>query len=425
MSAPAKSSTVILGRRAVLVTGDAPREPDGATFADLESLLAQVPRSVVVADSGAACFFRASLAMERGARRVLVRHDALEPALVGELAARARELGAELALRGPGNEQAVAHPGARLEVGAPARSALDATPRAAVAETIDAARSAASADHLVDDDAAGPGIRAEQIAFEIGLKPVLYLVLTPSELAAARARHPDAHVETEADRVSIDAASGARAYGDGVPVVHAFLAADRSDARRAADAWRQGSSRNVRELGALMGYPPCCTAAFAALASRRDNAALVHVTAARTTALAARFAPPLNVAVHRWVPFTPCVFSCPAAVRWSERVLSTLEPTARGAADRALGRAVYYVDEAHAVVFDDARIRTRGATRELEYARARWLPRPGAEPALRRSMCAHFGAASHVELDATDLAPAAVRGLSAGRPGVLLPFGIR
>lgn len=425
MTIEATHRTVILGRSAATVSGDAPREPGRATWAEIEALLAPGPRVAIVADAGLACFFRASLALERGVARVLVRHDALDPTLLGELAARARELGGELAVRGPGARQALARPGARVDVGAQgwgsAGETTDPTARGAVAS--DDLELPTTASELGDDDSPSPGVPAEEIAFAIGLKPVLYLVIRPDELVAARTRHPGAHVVTEPDRVSVDVTSGSRAYGEGADVLHAFMAADRRDAQRALDAWRAGSSRHVHELGALMGYPPCCTAAFAALASRRDNAALVHVTATRTRSLSASYAPALNVAVHRWVPFTPCVFSCRSAVAWSERVLGALEPGPGQAATRALARPVYYVDEAHAVVFGDARLRVERGTIELEYANARWLSRRGADPAVRAEMAQRFGTTSRAAFspESGELRPALA--LPPGRPGVLLPFG--
>jgi hypothetical protein len=192
----------------------------------------------------------------------------------------------------------------------------------------------------------------EELAWSAGLKPVLYLVVPPSRAAALRAKHHRAHAVELYDQVQVLAATGARQYGQGRRVVHLFLSHHRDAAEHAKELWACGSGRHARELGALMGYPACCVAAFEAFEERGHNAALVYVTHARTLALGAPFHPLLNGVCLRLVPFTPCSYGCPSAIAWAERLLATLPPALATAVRRALGRPVLYYDQARAVVLE-------------------------------------------------------------------------
>ncbi len=66
------------------------------------------------------------------------------------------------------------------------------------------------------------------------------------------------------------------------------------------------------ETGRLLGYPPCCTKAFAALPDRSDDVANLVATLERT---GARGDPRLNpFAPLPFISFHPCRFDCPAAI---------------------------------------------------------------------------------------------------------------
>ncbi len=403
---PALSRPAALGDGARELIGDLAREGvDG----DLDALLDARPRAVVVAAGGEAAFFRASAAMERGCARVILRRGALPLEWVTELAHRASRLGASLFEHDDQSGYRRVTPSGR-----PARAQVGAAPRAL--DPWFSARAALDGP-LLELDAPLTGVPAdlEERAFAAGCKPVLYLVKPREPAAALVARHPGAHAAVRDEAIGVDATTGTRSYGAGEPSAHVFLSASRDEAERAAALWAAGSSAHARELGALLGYPPCCVAAFEALPDRGDNAALIWITHARTLALGGRHASPLDVVVRRVVPFTPCGFGCRAAVSQAERVLAALGHDASTALCRALARPVLYLDEARAVVFDGAAL----VGGRLRYDAARLVRDDGS---------AHAAAARRVL--GPRLPPHArlrVRGrgveLDGEEVGALLPFG--
>jgi hypothetical protein len=369
---------VVLGTDAVTIDGDVPRESAGVS---LEQLLAMRPDAAVIADSGERAFFRASVALERGVARVIVRPGSIEEAWMGELAARAAALGGEVFVR---DERYMRlRPGPRVEVAAPSL-AEDATP-ATRGEPMP----------LI----ARESLRCEEIAFAVGLKPVLYLVESKAAVEDLRARYGT--LVARDDRLTEAARSGERSYGSGDEVSHVFIG---EQAERAAELWAMGSSQNVEELGALMGYPACCVRAFAAMASRRVNAAFPYVTAARTRALGAEFNMLLDVSTERLIPFVPCTYGCSRATAWAARV------AAAGGQKRS-PRVVVYFDEASAVILLDTQI--EGDT--VRYNEARWAAAP--DDRLQRAYGGVFGSCG-VVASSDGLA---VNGIKLAR-GVVLPF---
>jgi hypothetical protein len=330
------TEVVILGRGSVSADASIPRERPG----ELDALLtAERPRAAIVADEGEACFFRASFAFERGVSRVVLKPGSVPEAWLSELAARARELGGELFLRHDTRYERVRADRApvRVEVGAP--SSFDVKLDARFAPLPLAPRR---------------DLRCEEIAFTRGLKPVLYLVVDARAVEQTRARYSAHPIVAMDDRLATEPRSGERSYGVGDAVVHLFIGARASEA---AEAWKDGSSRNVATLGALMGYPDCCVRAFAAMASRSVNAAFPYVTAARTRAFGDRFHPLLDATRDRLVPFVPCSYGCRRAVAWAAVVAEGLaiEPA-----------PALFVDETRAFVFAEAEatgevVRYRGA----------------------------------------------------------------
>jgi hypothetical protein len=286
---------VVLGTDAIAI--DAPREGEQS----IEELLASSPDAAVIAARDEPAFFRASLALERDVRRVIVHPDSMPDAYLGELAARARTLGGEVFTRDDTRYARVA-PGPRVEVGAPSRQQPDEPPP----------------DELFS-------IQCEEVAFAAGLKPVLYLVVPSAELPGVLARYPNA--VTREDRMRETPGSGERHYGAGDEHVHVFVGAR---AREACDLWAADSSRHVEELGALMGYPRCCVRAFAAMANRALNWVFPLVVAARTRALGGRFDRHLDFVTQRLIPFVPCRFDCARAIDWASRVAEEARVTPGG-----------------------------------------------------------------------------------------------
>jgi hypothetical protein len=361
-------------------------EPPDGSLDDLERILSSRPDVAVVSGEGERCFFRASLAIERGVKRVVLRRGALDAAWLDDLAGRAELLGSELLIRGD-NERSYQRwqPKRRqtsLEVGAPdaeawaraiedARRSPEATGELGLdLGTEDRQRYAASAPLPVDPEVPKLPPRLEDVAFSVGLKPVLYLVLTKAEAEGLESRHPGAHVAVRTTALKIESTTGRREYAGDEVSIHAFISRDPALAERAATLWTEGSSRHVRELGALMGYPECCVTSFAALASRSNNAALIYVTDSRTRALGGGHRTSLNVVVVRIAPFTPCSFGCARGADWSSRVIDGLPGSTPEALRRALSRPVLYFDEARAVVLRPTGERDE---RGVGFDRAYWV----------------------------------------------------
>ena len=438
---------ILLGKGEVSLAaadGDVLAEREGGGLEGIEALLAKGPRAAVVTSGGDEGFFRASLCLERGVPRVIVRRGAFDEAHEKELSARARSFGAELFVhddaRGYGRARGANE---RVQVGAPEVATWEAAVRAAASEPRRAAALGLDVDAAWEEasrvaeplplDAPMPGLseNLEEVAFTNGDKPVLYLVVPARSLEAVRARHPGAAMALAGDEaapLAVEGATGRRIEGDGEATQHVFLSTDPTLAARAASLWEQGSSRNAAAIGELLGYPSCCTAAFVALADRRNNAALVYVTAARTRALGARFHPLLDVAVRRVVPFTPCSFGCERAIAAAARVVAALPSPQHESLTRALARPVLYLDEARAVAFEGARL--DGAS--ITFESARFLPAPApldaaGEKHARKLLGALLGGGGTITVSDETFE---VRGASftrrlgrtSPRLGVLLPF---
>ena len=221
--------------------------------------------------------------------------------------------------------------------------------------------------------------------------------------------------------------------------VDLFIARDPSAARRARAIYEdpRGPTVHLAEMGAILGYPACCVAAFAALADRSNNTAIRYAAWARTVALGAAFEPALNNLFAHVVPFFPCSYACPSGRRrrvpcwtpWRGR------PRGGGGAARRLARPVLYIDHARQVVFDGARRergRGRGAAVPRGAGRGRAVrdaagPWPRASSP-RRRRCSPGATALREEPGAfTVLAGERVVARLARRPpglGLLFPFGV-
>jgi hypothetical protein len=220
----------------------------------------------------------------------------------------------------------------------------------------------------------------ELFAFRAGLKPVVFLTVRPESVATVLAYFGDVHVERRDRRVEVsvqDTWRDARDRGD--PRVELYLSRDAEAARRAARLQADGDpTAALAELGALMGYPPCCVAAFAAQPDRSNNTWNRYATVART--------PPgpwygeLNNLSVMLVPFFPCAYRCDAARAFARGVLEAMATTHPETTKRLcahLSRPVLYFDHAHHVIldggFEGGRLHHAGA-----------FTGPDAPPAFRR-----------------------------------------
>lgn len=422
---------VVLGAHPVRLGENALVERSGATIADIEALLADKPRAAVITSGHEAGFFRASLCLERGISRVVLRRDLFDESWERELAARAATFGSELYVHDDRRGYTRVKPGARLAIGIPdiAAWAHDSLGFVVDAEWAEQARKNPPLD--MDADIEGLPSNLEEVAFANGDKPVLYLVVPSRDVDALRAKYAGATVVRREIPLTVESATGRRLYesNTGESKAHVFLSNDAKLAHRAAQLWDEGSSRNAMAIGELLGYPACCVAAFMALGERGNNAALTYVTAARSRALGARFHSELNSAVRHVLPCTPCSFGCSAAIKLAERVLDVLPKNVSAALRRALARPVLYFDAARAIVFEGAKV--NGQT--IEYESARFLPAPAPlvpdeELSQRRLFGALFAAPGKliVKEDVFEVQTgAAVQRITRIHPkiGIVLPFG--
>jgi len=283
----------------------------------------------------------------------------------------------------------------------------------------------------MDADIAGLPSNLEEVAFTNGDKPVLYLVLPVGEADALATKYPGATFVRREIPLTVERVTGRRVYAaDGAEKkTHVFISNDAALAHRAAHLWDEGSSRNAVAIGELLGYPPCCVAAFLALGERGNNAALTYVTAARSCALGAAYRAVLNSTVRHVLPCTPCSFGCSRAEALAERVLGALPENVSTPLRRALARPVLYFDEARAVVFEGARV--HGSV--VEYEQARFLPAPAPlgvddELFVRRMLGALFASPGKLFVNG-DVFELHSRGVvrrferQGSQLGIVLPFG--
>lgn len=421
------SPVLVLGTSSVHLGENAFVEPERARLADLEAMLAVKPRAAVITSGGLGGFFRASLCLERGVSRVVLRRGVFEEAWERELAARAATCGAELFVHDDARGYGRVKPGARVAVGIPDERTWSSefVVDAAWAERI---RHAVPLE--MDSDIWGLPSNLEEVAFAAGIKPVLYLVLPAREMDSLQAKYAGVTIVRREIPLAVEGATGRRVYAaEGEANAHVFLSRDSALAHRAAQLWDEGSSRNAVAIGELMGYPACCVAAFVALGERGNNAALTYVTAARSRALGASFHWVLNSPVRHVVPCTPCTYGCARAITWAERIVQALPTDVAHALRRALSRPVLYFDEARAVAFEGARVDGM----RIDYESARFLQASASfgveqEMATRRLFGALFAGPGtlFVKDEAFEVhAQGEVLRLARTAPhvGIVLPFG--
>jgi hypothetical protein len=205
--------------------------------------------------------------------------------------------------------------------------------------------------------------RLELMAFEAGLKPALYLTLPRAEAAALLPRfagYAVARVDYDLDhdavtdvRRRVNAPEGEGSHVD------LFVARDPAAVAQAREIYLdpRGPSARLAEMGAMLGYPPCCVAAFAALDDRSNNSAIRYAAHARTQR--ERFAPELNNLAAHVLPWFPCSYGCVPSIAAARAVLDLFaarDPDGAAALRRRLTRSTLYVDHARALSLGGARL---------------------------------------------------------------------
>lgn len=206
--------------------------------------------------------------------------------------------------------------------------------------------------------------RLELMAFEAGIKPGLYLTLPREEAEAMLPRFAGFSVARVDYTLDHDAVSDVRRRvnapeGEGT---HAdlFIARDPAVVARAREIYLdpRGPSAHLREMGEMLGYPPCCVEAFAALEDRSNNSAIRYAAHARTVAAGHRFEPELNNLFAHVLPWFPCSYGCAPSTAAARAVLDLFaksDPEGARVLQKRLGRSVFYVDHARVIAFEGGR----------------------------------------------------------------------
>jgi predicted dehydrogenase len=264
---------------------------------------------------------------------------------------------------------------------------LRVTLRALAEEPVDSARGPAPTAPLGDDwrSFLEPEVvysrwpEPEEVAFRLGLKPVLYRTVPEAQAEAVRARFPGAAVAEVRYGLARDPLQDRRARGEGgEPWVDLFLSSDAALARRAAEIYNNNKiGEAVAEMGRLLGYPECCVTAFECLPDRSNNSFLRYATRLATLSRGQAFQPCLNNLHLVATPWYPCSYGCEASAALSRRVLAALEDPAPLL--ELLSRPVLYFDDTRMVLF-----RGQATPDEVRYSSVSVPPARGAgrEPAL-------------------------------------------
>jgi hypothetical protein len=173
--------------------------------------------------------------------------------------------------------------------------------------------------------------QAEEVAVRTGLKPLLRQMLSAEDAARARPR-------LERRGWAVEEAAGA----DGAVLV--FAGPDPARVREAARletaCAREAGAQPHRAMGELLGYPPCCTEAFAGCGGGREPIELVAAALRATRGRPAARLNVLDLAVFHYVSWYPCAFDCALSTQYANAVAQGLRrrfPAFVRAVDAALG----------------------------------------------------------------------------------------
>ena len=217
-------------------------------------------------------------------------------------------------------------------------------------------------------------------AFRAGIKPVAFLTVRPDDVDRTLAFFGDVHHERRERRVQVGAQDcWTDRRDEGEPRVELYIARDAELARRAAYLQAEvDPTAAIGEIGALVGYPPCCVEAFAQQDDRANNSRNRYHSQARTLRPDGSTPTPwpweLNNLHTMVVPFYPCSYRCTAALAWARSCLEEMtraHPALAGELRTTLAQPVLYFDHDHQLVLDgecaDGRVAYR-AVKRLESA---------------------------------------------------------
>jgi hypothetical protein len=197
--------------------------------------------------------------------------------------------------------------------------------------------------------------------FRAGIKPVAFLTVRPEDVAETLAHFGNVHYERRERRVEVGAQDRWTDRRDqGEPRVELYIARDAELARRAAHLQAEvNPTTAIHEIGALVGYPPCCVEAFARQDDRANNSRNRYHSQARTMRADGSTDLPwpweLNNLHTMIVPFYPCSYRCEAALAWARSCLTEMaivHPALVSELQAALAQPILYFDHDHQLVFD-------------------------------------------------------------------------
>jgi hypothetical protein len=217
-------------------------------------------------------------------------------------------------------------------------------------------------------------------AFRSGLKPVAFLTVPPPAVEATLAHFGDVAWVRRERQVQIGAQDRWTDRRDrGEPFVELYIAREPELAQRAARLQAEADpSAAVRQLGALVGYPPCCVEAFARQDDRSNNSRNRYFSFARTvaaglTAAAVPWPWQLNNLHTMIAPFYPCGYRCADALQWADialREMGQVYPELLQRLRLGLGRPALYFDHEHQISFAGT-----ASDREIDYRSVALLQR--------------------------------------------------
>lgn len=111
----------------------------------------------------------------------------------------------------------------------------------------------------------------------------------------------------------------------------------------------------VARMGALLGYPECCTAAYVGAGTKVfSNHRLVSASLARTST-PHPLLNNLSLSIFHTIGWFPCRYDCPASLEWARRIdahFAAVAPADRAAALRVLSMPRIYLDDRRQILLD-------------------------------------------------------------------------
>ena len=198
-------------------------------------------------------------------------------------------------------------------------------------------------------------------AFRAGVKPVVFLTVMEEDVDRTLAYFGEVAHERRHRKVDIGKQDHWHDERNrGLPRVELYISHDVALARRAAYLQADTDpTKAIQELGALVGYPPCCVRAFADQIDRSNNSANRYNSYARSVAGDGTTTVPwpweLNNLHTMIAPFYPCSYRCEAALSWTRAALEQFRqayPEQEHTLRIQLAQPVLYFDHDHMLVFD-------------------------------------------------------------------------